>query len=368
MGSFCRHCAVRSRATSLLPRRCASRARQTSGPPSSPAMCRAGRHRCPQGFPAGGRAIALAPATVPARPGGGTVVFGASMRRRRTAHQAPARTARRSLPTCPQRAACASATASDVSFAGPAVTSPAVTDSPNQLRRSEFSERPNPWRSHVHAPIRPPHRTQRNPLLPPDRPSGSSRNRGLRTRVDQSLQRGRCGPGILGTRRRFVSKPLEGETPARPLARRHLPVPAQVRGSRQGHELVDLVPHHIRIGGAFADAASDRACRLRARPRYARARPPCRASRGSTVPSADDPRRAPIPPGRTARGSFASPTQGDYLTRTSGGTQEGETMPDLKAATCMAKISTSPSMDASACTFQERWSARSPAAAQFGVG
>ena len=64
------------------------------------------------------------------------------------------------------------------------------------------------------------------------------------------LQRGRRGRGILGSQRvlGFGSKPLEGETPARSLARRHPPVPAHVRArSCQRHEVVDLVLHHLRI-------------------------------------------------------------------------------------------------------------------------
>ncbi len=137
---------------------------------------------------------------------------------------------------------------------------------------------------------------------------------GFAREVDQLLQRGRCGPGILGSQRvlGFRSKPLEGETPARSLARRHPPVPAQVRArSRQRHEVVDLVPHRLRIGRLLRGTRrAMRARRSRARPRYAPARSPCRASRGSTAPSAGDPRRARTPPGRTARGSFASPSRG----------------------------------------------------------
>ena len=57
---------------------------------------------------------------------------------------------------------------------------------------------------------------------------------GFAREVDQLLQRGRCGPGVLGSQRvlSFRGEPLEGEAPARPLARRHPPVPARLHFHR----------------------------------------------------------------------------------------------------------------------------------------
>ena len=130
--------------------------------------------------------------------------------------------------------------------------------------------------------------------------------------VDQLLQRRRCGPGILITDciLGFRRKPLEGEPPARALARRHPPVPA-IYGPIAPTIRSGQPPHRTVSGsaGSFVGPAGVRACRSQARPRYAPARSPCRASRGSTVPFAGDPRRAPTPLGKTSRGSFVSPTR-----------------------------------------------------------
>lgn len=240
-------------------------------------------------------------------------------RRVRTACPAPARTARRSLPTCPQRAACAPARRR--------ARTPSPRPSP---RRNGSSRTATPTESTAAQPFRrtpgtrgvpastpttpPPHRTRRRPRRS-DRIVGAEVVVivGFAREVDQLLQRERCRPGILGTQRvlGFRNKPLEGEPPARSLARRHPPVPAQVRArSRQRHEVVDLVPHRLRIDRRLRGTRRPtRARRLQARPRYAPARSPCRANRGSTVPSAGDPRRAPTPRGRTARGPFVSPTR-----------------------------------------------------------
>ena len=77
----------------------------------------------------------------------------------------------------------------------------------------------------------------------------------------QKMERG-LAEVILGFRR----EPLKGETPARPLVRRHPPVPALVRArSRQRREVVDLVPHRLRIGRRLWVAWMESRCCQRGR-------------------------------------------------------------------------------------------------------
>ncbi len=74
---------------------------------------------------------------------------------------------------------------------------------------------------------------------------------GFAREVDQLLQRGRRRPAIVSSQRvlSLGGQPLEGESPACPLTRRHASVPRQIRTrSRQRHEVGDLVPHRHRVG------------------------------------------------------------------------------------------------------------------------
>ena len=260
-GSFRRHCAIRSRATSVLPRRCASRAERNvcSGPPkaacvailssrppsvsarfSSRRPCHSASARdrsCSvraDGMSYSARRCAAVAQPVQ-RP---HVLLGEAFPRVRNAQHAREHDGERGLLRRDRALA---------------VTGPAVPGlPPNQLRRSGFGERLEP----VAFPRR---RPQHRRHIGHDEARCCHRIVGAEVvvivgfarEVDQLLQRGRCGPGILGSQRvlRFRGEPLEGETPARPLARRHPPVPAHVRArSRQRHEVVDLVPHRLRIG------------------------------------------------------------------------------------------------------------------------